>query len=61
MEEAFQTLVTNMASFAQNVNIQTTATNERIVQLSQQLAQQSANQQLLTLSVERFVVQDVAR
>ena len=62
MEEVFQTLVTNMASFAQNVNIQTTATNERIVQLSQQLAQQSAkNQQQLTQSVERFVAQDVAR
>ena len=60
MEEVFQTLV-NMASFAQNVNIQTTATNERIVQLSQQLAQQSANQQQLTQSVERFVAQDVAR
>ena len=30
MEEVFQTLVTNMASFAQNVQIQTT--NERILQ-----------------------------
>ena len=40
--------------------IQTTATHERIVQLSQQLARQSANQPLLTQSVERFVAQDVA-
>ena len=51
MEDVFQNLVTNMANFAQNVNIQTTATNERIVQLSQQLAQQSANQPQLTQSV----------
>ena len=61
MEDVFQNLVTNMANFAQNVNIQTTATNERIVQLSQQLAQQSANLQQLTQSVKRFVAQDVAR
>ena len=37
MEEAFTTLVNNMASFAQNVQIQTTATNERSVQLTDNL------------------------
>ena len=39
MEEVFQTLVTNMASFAQNVQIQTTATNERILQLAHTVQQ----------------------
>ena len=39
MEEVFQTLVTNMASFAQNVQIQTTATNECILQLAHTIQQ----------------------
>ena len=34
MEEVFTTLVNNMTSFAQNVQIKTTTTNERILQLA---------------------------
>ena len=39
MEEVFQTLVTNMASFAQNVQIHTTAAKERILQLAHTVQQ----------------------
>ena len=39
MEEVLQTLITNMARFAQNVQIQTTATNEHILQLAHTVQQ----------------------
>ena len=50
MEEVFQTLVTNMASFAQNVQLQTTATNERMIDLMQ-------NQQALIHAVQQVAGQ----
>ena len=49
LTEAHTTLVANMASFAQNVNLHTTSTNERVVDLVQQ-------QRLLTQQFEQFFI-----
>ena len=54
MEEAVTTLVNNMASFAQNVQIQTTATNERFFQLTNNL-------ETLSGTVRDVAVQGVRR